>query len=114
MNRLTQRSATALACLAIGASGALWAGCGDDDVNDAVDDVQKETEQAGDKIEKGVKDAKEELPDDAEKKVNEAGDKVGEAADDAGDKVGEAADDVTGEDKGEKKESGDDNGGSGY
>jgi hypothetical protein len=110
VNRTTKRSATVLACLAIGAFAALGAGCGDDDVNDAVDDAQQQAEKAGNKIEKGAKDVKQGLPDDAEKKVNEAGDKIDEAADDAGDAASDAADDVSGDDKGGEAEPGDDKG----
>ena len=82
MNRFKSGSIALIAALAIAAGGTAVAGCGGDDVNDAVNDAQKN------------------LPDDvqdnintAQHKANKAIDDADNAIDDAGNKADDAVDD---------------------
>ncbi len=72
MNRFAQRSAAALAAIAISAGGAVWVGCGSSDtsnkVNNALDQSQKAIDQAQKKGQKAVNQA----TDEANKAVKEA------------------------------------------
>jgi hypothetical protein len=77
---LARHWAATAACLAIAAGGAAWSGCGDDDVDQAVEDIQRETEKATEdarkKGEKAVEQAKkrgEEAVEKAKKEAEDAG-----------------------------------------
>jgi hypothetical protein len=64
MNAFARRGVAAAACVAIAAGGTVWAGCGDDEVDRAVEDIQREgekaAEEAREKGEKAVEDVKQE------------------------------------------------------
>ena len=94
------RAAVILVAFAIAGAAAVWTGCGDDDVDKAVN-------QAQEKADKAAEDVKDAVPNDTEKKLNEAG----EAVDTAKDKAESAVNDATGDDDAKKDDRGGKSGG---
>jgi len=90
------RRATALLAAGVLALGGAAAGCGEDDVDQAADEIQQTGEDAAKELEQAGEDAGKEL--------EEAGEDAGEKLDEARDDADQALDDATG---------GDDSGGSG-
>jgi gas vesicle protein len=63
------RVKTALGVLAIAAAGAAWTGCGDDDLDQATNDIK----EAGEDIKDEAQEAGEEIKDEAEELDDEIG-----------------------------------------
>jgi hypothetical protein len=93
------RMRVALGALAVVAAGAAWAGCGEDDVDQAAEDVRQEAEQAGEQAQQAGEDIQEE--------AEQAGEDIKEEAE-------QLDEDVPGDDEGTTTTESDDSGNPSY